>query len=94
MALYHRLTARRPDLRGERLYRALLTAHLDGDEQSADDLLHRAMISHALWPVERPLTLHDVVHCRIVAELAGRYASGSVQTELTPVINQHVPRDL
>jgi hypothetical protein len=68
LQLYETVTAARPGLRKEELYRQIVMTRLRVTLAAADDILDRATESFVTWPVERALTFRDVVHYIAVSD--------------------------
>jgi hypothetical protein len=84
-----------PDLRGRDLYAAMLALRQPAPAASPEELLRRAEESYASWPVERPLTLRDVVHYLAASELLAEHGCPAwTQGALRPLVGARIPADL
>jgi hypothetical protein len=84
-----------PELRGRDLYAAILQLRQPGGPMSPEELLRRAAESYAAWPVERPLTLRDVVHYLAASELLTDHGSPVwTQGELRQLVGARIRADL
>lgn len=84
-----------PELHGRELYALILELWQPDAAASPEDQLDRAAESFATWPVERALTLRDVVHYVAACQLLGEQAGpGWTQGRLGPLVGARIPSDL
>jgi len=84
-----------PGTRDRRRYGTLVQDRLLVDAQEAESLLRRAEESFASWPVERDLTLRDVVHMIAIREFGERFGTRRwIQAEMGRVVASQIPQDL
>jgi transposase len=95
LKLHEAISAARPGLRKEDLYRQIVMTRLRVTLAAADEILDRATESFATWPVERPLTFRDVVHYLAVSELLGtKDDSAWTREDLGRIVASLVPEYL
>ena len=95
LSLHRAMVQRHPQLGGVELYRHIVVAHVGGDAQVADILLHRAQESYATWPVHRALNFRDVVHYLAVSGYwAVHRGRRWICSDIRGVVNAAIPHQL
>ena len=92
LGLARQLQGNDPGLTGKRLYERVAAERLGCDEIEARDVVRRAAADFAEWPVQRRVTLRDLVSHLIIA----RVATGQID-DASPVfriVEDVVPSDL
>jgi YHS domain-containing protein len=95
LALYSKVSADHPKLGKRQLTKMLVMARNNCNEKDAYEVLKFAEESYAAWPVERELTLCDVIHYLTVTEFTSNYGveySGHIN--FRPEIRSLIPSDL
>jgi hypothetical protein len=95
LGLHEVVAHHHPQLSGVELYRHIVVAHIGGDAQVADTLLHRAQESYATWPVRRALNFRDVVHYLAVSGYWALHRGRRwICSDIRGVINAAIPHQL
>jgi hypothetical protein len=97
LTLYVKISAEHPKLCERQLKKLLVMARNNCNEKNAYDVLKIAEESFASWPVERELTLYDVIHYLTVTELTSKYgvdhlAHIDFSSELSSLVPRYLQR--
>ncbi len=95
VALYLKVSADHPRLGKRQLNKLLVMARNNCNEKDAYEVLKFAEESYATWPVERELTLPDVIHYLMVTEFTSKYdVEHLAHIDFGPEIRSLIPSDL
>jgi hypothetical protein len=95
LELYGRITTEHPQLSNRERFNKLVMMRNHCDEDEAYAVLHRAEDNYAAWPIERELTLCDVIHYLSVREyLAEQKDELWVRENISANLKRMVPHKL
>ncbi|MFM2290151.1 MAG: hypothetical protein RL684_3294 [Pseudomonadota bacterium] len=84
-----------PHLSGSLLYQEVVRRYTGLDDKGSLEILARAEVSYANWPVERDLRFQDVVQYLAAQRcIDGRPADEGISISLSRIISQQVPATL
>jgi len=84
-----------PHLGGSLLYQEVVRRYTGLDDKGSLEVLARAEVSYANWPVERDLRFQDVVQYLAAQRcIDGRPADEGISISLSRIISQQVPATL
>jgi len=95
LRLYREVEESFPELTGVPRYREIVARQTGLDETGVGEILERAEVSFASWPVERALTFRDVVQYIVARQcLNADAAAPGIRSRLTAIIAEEIPGEL
>ena len=95
LRVYRELEALRPELTGIPRYRELVVRQTGLDEVGARRVVERAESNFAMWPIERPVCLRDIVQYLVVEKwLALDPGAQGFRSPLTEIVAAEIPDGL
>jgi hypothetical protein len=95
LRIYREVEQSYPQLTGVTRYREIVARQTGLDDPSVGDILERAEISFASWPVVRPLKFRDVVQYLVASQcLSADTATPGIRSRLTTIIAREIPGEL
>ena len=95
LRIYRELEVASPELTGVPRYHAIVARQTGLDDFGVREILERAEVSFASWPIERPLKFRDVVQYIVATRCLNADASAlGIRSRLTTIVAEEIPGEL